>query len=108
MPCRSSRKQCKYITDEKIIPLNLLEVGGLNEFWILFIRAINISPLDGANFPTVTMIGEIGKETNVGMSIDEFWLCVDIALNRYRQEIHIKRQQKEQKERRKTRNAFKI
>lgn len=68
----------------------LAEYSGLMEFWDLFMRAINISPLDGDSNPSVSMLpsimGEIKQEER-----EEFWQCVELSMIRFREMVSIER-----------------
>lgn len=57
----------------------------------MFCRAINISPLDGNSFPSVSMINEIGKDFEVGMNEDEFWQSVSMSISSIRERTATRR-----------------
>jgi len=95
LPC-IVKKICKYIPDCDIdedptiaIPKYLLEFSGLKKFWRLFIRIINISPLDNNNYPTLTMLQSYDGE--IDMEADEFYNCLEISFIKLKETIKIKR-----------------
>ena len=52
-------------------------------------NAINLSPVDAALLPSLTMVNEIGGE--VAMGRKDFWDCCKISLGREQYEILEKR-----------------
>ena len=68
-----------------------MEDQGLYSFWQVFIRALNISPLDGNQMPTVSML----QVMNVEVEIDEqdFWQAVEFSLCYLRNHILERREE---------------
>ena len=95
IPCRSG--PCKYISDGHVHPYYLVQYGGLRDFWELFRLAVSLSPMDGMRLPTVSMVSEIGKNMTMEMDEKEFWHCLRMSLNRYRDEMFQKQKEAPEK-----------
>jgi hypothetical protein len=67
----------------------------LYSFWQIFIRALNLSPLDGNSMPTVTMLQHISGE--VFMEEEDFWQAAEYSLCYLRNHIIEKREQARRK-----------
>jgi hypothetical protein len=75
-------------------PLDLIQYGGLNEFWELFSLALQISPYESVHdgnkiihLPTITMIAEIGHDFEIHMDAKSFWNCAAQSIQTVRQSI---------------------
>lgn len=72
-------------------PKIISKYSGLAEFWKIFNRALNVSPLDGDGYPSISMLPYIVDVDKIGYSKEEFWCCVEYTMLKYREKIPIKR-----------------
>jgi hypothetical protein len=64
-----------------------LKYAGLERFWEVFRKAINISPLDGDGQPSISMLPVILPGFEIDMDEKTFWDCTEIAMLRYREKV---------------------
>lgn len=101
--CREIGGKCQYVLDPEFeeTPENLARYSGLDKFWRLFMQAINISPLDGDQMPSISMLPQIMDSVDIDMDKDVFWTCAEMSLLRLRERVRDERKAEIEKIKRK-------